>query len=142
MSDPDSGFLIRALSFFPNESDRIRIYQEVFRSYLRDLRARIEVPQVRNSFQERGDRISKRFEEARAEAAARPREFPTIVQIQLQSLTRTFEKVAEARRQKEEQETLQRVSKSFQEREDRIIKLFEEFRAEAVGRPRKFPKSI
>jgi hypothetical protein len=128
MSDPDSGFLIRALSF-PNESDRIRIYQEVFRGYHRDLRARIEVPQVRNSFQERGDRISKRFEEAR-------------VQIQLQSLTRTFEKVAEARRQKEEQETLQRVSKSFQEREDRIIKLFEEFRAEAVGRPRKFPKSI
>ena len=130
MSDPDSGFLIRALSF-PNESDRIRIYQEVFRGYHRDLRARIEVPQVRNSFQERGDRISKRFEEARADAAARPREFPTIVQIQLRSLTRTFEEVAEARRQKEEQEALQRASKSFQARGGRITKQSEEAQTEA-----------
>ena len=131
MSETPPGFLIKALTFVPDKSDRIRIYQEVFRSYHRDLRARNEVPQVRNSFQERGDRISKRFEEARAEAAARPREFPTIVQIQLQSLTRTFEEVAEARRQKEEQEALQRASKSFQERGGRITKQSEEAQTEA-----------
>lgn len=131
MSDIDTGFFIRALCSLPTESDRIRVYQELFRSYHRDRRARIQVPQVRNSFQERGDRISKRFEEARAEATARPREFPTVVQIQLRSLTQTFEKVAEARRQKEEQEALQRALKSFQDRGGRITKQSEEAQAEA-----------
>jgi hypothetical protein len=77
--DIDLGFFIRGLLSPPNESDRIRIYQEALCSYHRDRRARIG---------------------AQAEAAARPREFPTIVQIQLRSLTRTFEEVAEARRQK------------------------------------------
>jgi hypothetical protein len=64
-----------------------------------DLRAYYEVPNVRNGFQERGDRITKRLEEARAEAASKPRNLPTIVQFQLQSLIRKFEKVAEVRRQ-------------------------------------------
>jgi hypothetical protein len=131
-SDIDSGFFIRALASLPNKSDRIRVYEELFRIYHRDRRARIEVPQVWNSVQERGDRISKRFKEARAEAAARPREFPTIVQIQLRSLTRSFEKVAEARRQKKEQEALQRATKSLQERRGRITKQqSEEAQAEA-----------
>jgi hypothetical protein len=93
--DIDSNRFIRALLSLPNESNRIRIYQEVLCSYHRNCGARIGAPQVWFSFQELGDLISKRFEEAQAEAATRPREFPTIVQIQLQSVTQTFEEVAE-----------------------------------------------
>jgi hypothetical protein len=104
----DLGFFIRALQSLPDEADRIRLYQEVLCSYHRDCRARIA---------------------AQAQAAARPREFPTIVQIQLRSLVR---KVAEARRQKQ----------SFQARADRLTKRFEEARAEVATRPKEFPTII